>query len=373
VKLTAETQRHRESAEKNIFENFSAFSQRLGDSTVKSGLRSQRKQRNSVMKQAFYGVAGILAAGLLSSAVWAQPTPPPAPRARSMASISGSGSYLGIGVKDIDADRARALNLSAVRGAEITSVAEDSPASKAGLKEGDVVLEFNGQQVEGGEQLSRMIRETPVGRQVRIGVWRNGSMQTLTPTIEARKGMTFDGNSWVMPMPNVRIPDIVIPPMPPMDVPYNFTMSYNSPMLGIVGESLERQDQFADFLGVKSGVLVKSISQNSAAEKAGLKVGDVIVKVEDTQVSSTRDITNALRGMRGKKSVTVTVVRNKHEMQLMVTIETASYGPAGVRAGAWFGTRPFTLRINSRPLELYIGPRANQPWLLELTTGHSII
>jgi len=283
-----------------------------------------------------------------------------------MTTVTTNSSYLGIGVKDVDSDRARALNLKEVRGAEITSVNEDSPASKAGFKEGDVVLEFNSQAVEGGEQLSRLIRETPVGRQVKIGVWRNGSMQTLTPTIEARKGWAFDGHTWVMP--EVKVPEIVIPPMPPMDFPNTFTMTYNSPMLGIVGESLDRQDQFAEFLGVKSGVLVKSVSKNSAAEKAGIKVGDVIVKVEDSQVSSTRDITNTLRGLRGKKNVTVTVVRNKHEMPLTVMIETASYGSSSVRAGVLLRTRPFELRISSRPVEIYLGPR-----LLKLSSDYGII
>ena len=90
--------------------------------------------------------------------------------------------YLGIGVKDIDSESAKKLNLKEVRGVEITQVEENSPAAKAGIKEGDVVLEYNGQPVEGGEQLSRLVRETPIGRQVKVGVWRNGSMQTLTAT-----------------------------------------------------------------------------------------------------------------------------------------------------------------------------------------------
>jgi len=326
------------------------------------------------MRTEFWNVAGILAAGLLSSAAWGQSTPAPAPvpHGRAAVSVSSGSSYLGIGVRDIDADRAKAVNLKEVRGAEVTSVSEDSPASKAGIKEGDVVLEFNGQPVEGGEQLSRLIRETPVGRQVRIGVWRGGSMQTLTPTIEARKGMAFDGYNWVNPMPpNMRIPEIVIPPMPPMDFPNNFTMTYNSPMLGIVGESLDREEQFAEFMGVKTGVLVKSISKNSAAEKAGIKVGDVIVKVEDTPVSTTRDITNALRGIRSKKNITVTVVRNKHEMPITVTIETASYGPSPVRANLLFRTRPFSLQIG-QPLQLYIQPRAGS-YLLQLSADYGII
>ncbi len=62
---------------------------------------------------------------------------------------------------------------------------------------------------------------------------------------------------------------------------------------------------------MKDGVLVKSVGKDSAAEKAGIKVGDVIVKIDDSKVSSTREITGVLRSMRTKTGVTVTVVRNK--------------------------------------------------------------
>jgi serine protease Do len=121
--------------------------------------------------------------------------------------------------------------------------------------------------------------------------------------------------------------------MPEFDMP-SFTMSYQSPMLGIMGEPLSNESQLAEFFGVKDGVLVKSVNRNSAAEKAGLKAGDVIVKVDDQPVTTTQSITKALRDARAKKTVTVTVVRQKKEMPLTVTIETAAVGMP-VHAGAF--------------------------------------
>jgi serine protease Do len=191
------------------------------------------------------------------------------------------------------------------------------------LKEGDVILDYNGQPVEGREQLARMVQETPVGRQVKIGVWRNGASQTLTATVEAGNARAFvfaDGNNFVMP-------EVRIPPMPPIDIPRMQTI-YRNPALGIYGESLGEKQQLAEFFGVKEGVLVTEVLKDSAAEKAGIKAGDVITKVDDNKVSTTRDITNTLRGSRSKKTVTVTVIRSKKEMSLPVTIEAAVSGAA---------------------------------------------
>src|SRR5271157_3200822 len=94
-----------------------------------------------------------LAVGLSSPALWSQ-------TAQVMVQRGGA-SYLGIGVADITAERAKALNLKEVRGAEVTNVAEDSPAAKAGIKEADVVLEYDGAPVQVIEQLTRLVRETP--------------------------------------------------------------------------------------------------------------------------------------------------------------------------------------------------------------------
>jgi serine protease Do len=269
-----------------------------------------------------------LAIALMAAAVAAN-AQVAAPRAAQV--IRTDRPWLGIGVKDItDSETAKKMNLKEPRGVEITNVEENSPAAKAGIKEGDVILEYNGQPVEGGEQLSRLVRETPIGRQVKLGVWRSGGMQNLSATIEPNKstrqviiangGAPFAlGDMPVMPdMRSFHIPEVENLP--------GIITTYSSPTIGIVGEPLANQEQFAEFLGVKDGVLVKQVHKNSAAEKAGLKAGDVIVKVEETQVSASRDITRAIREAKGKKTVTLTIVRNKKEMPITVTIETPPMG-----------------------------------------------
>ena len=146
------------------------------------------------MRLSFGIVMACLAAGLSAPALWSQPALGRLPA--DLVQIGGS-SYLGIGVADITAERAKALGLKEERGAEVTTVAVDGPASKAGIKQGDVVLEYDGTAVEGIAQLTRLVRETPVGRQVTISVWQSGAAQTLTVSIAARKGtvIPYPGNA----------------------------------------------------------------------------------------------------------------------------------------------------------------------------------
>jgi serine protease Do len=237
----------------------------------------------------------VLAGGLDAQEFFNLRVPPP-----------GVGSYLGVGVADVNAERVKALKLKEERGVEITSVETDSPAARAGLKTHDVVLEYNGQPVEGTEQFMRMVRETPAERQVRLAISRDGATQTLTATIGQRKGYgTFAVPGAGMDVLKLRMPDIPRP-----------NMSWQSGMLGVEAEPLA--DQLAEFFGVKEGVLVRSVVKDSAAAKAGLKAGDVITKVDDTKVTAPREITSAIRA---KKTFPLTVVRNHKEMTVSVTLE----------------------------------------------------
>ena len=105
-----------------------------------------------------------------------------------------------------------------------------------------------------------------------------------------------------------------------IDIPSMVTLVRSS-ALGLEEETLPADGQLADFFGVKEGVLVRSVTHESPAEKAGLKAGDVIVKVGDSKVSTSRDVATALRAARPDRGVPVTVVRNKKEVALSVTLE----------------------------------------------------
>ncbi|MGB7758264.1 MAG: PDZ domain-containing protein [Bryobacteraceae bacterium] len=266
----------------------------------------------------------LLAGSALAPATWAQN---PAPRGHAGMTIMADGSYLGVGVLDVDAERAKALKLKEDRGVEVSSVTEGGPADKAGIKQGDVVLEYNGQPVEGIAQFQRLVHETPARRQVKIELWRNGAALTLMATVETRivKGFSLDSPDWdinTLGNPSTfQMPAMpAMPPMQPFDIP-NMILVTPSRRLGIEGEGLADEPQFAEFLGVKEGVLVKSVVKNSAAERAGIKAGDVITRIGDSKVGSSRDITGMLRANHQNQTFTLTVVRNKKELQITVTIE----------------------------------------------------
>jgi serine protease Do len=215
------------------------------------------------------------------------------------------GSYLGIGIQEINADRAKALKLPPGAVVEITRVGTGSPADKAGLKTGDVVLQYNGVRVEGIEHFSRIVRDTPVGRDVKLEILRNGAAQTVSAKIGQH------------PAPQVfPFPDGFGLPLP--DGPRIFE-GWRSPMLGVEAESLD--GQLAQYFGVSQGVLVRAVMKGSPAEKGGIKAGDVILRIEDGKVATPADISGRLRALGGK-SVPVALMRDHKEMTVNVAVES---------------------------------------------------
>ena len=240
------------------------------------------------------------------------------------------GSWLGVQIADVDADRGKELGLKDVHGAEVQSVSPGSPAEEAGIKEGDIITEYQGSRIEGVAQLTRLVRETPSGRNAHLEVWRNGTSKDLQVTMKAREhdsddlpgvqiwsGDDEDGDgrmSWF------QAPTPPAPPEPP-DIDLNglqvFGMPGMRPRLGITVDSVGKQ--LAEYFGVKQGggALVTSVGKESPGEKAGLKAGDVIVRIDDAEIRDAGDLHMAMRERRGK-ALTITVVRDRRETSIKV-------------------------------------------------------
>ncbi len=236
-----------------------------------------------------------------------------------------SGSYLGIDTRDITHERMVALNLKEERGVEVTMVDQDAPAGKAGLREQDVILSFNGQPVEGVAELRRMIHETPPGRTVTLGVSRNGQMMNVKVQLaDRRKLFQYPAMAAMPAMPAMPAApgapaNFEMPAMPAFDVPAIDVIVHSSVRGGLMVENLT--PQLGDFFGVKNGqgVLVRSVEKGSPAEHAGFRAGDVIVKVGDRPVTDTSDWRNAMR-RHTSGSVPIGVVRNRKSLTISFVV-----------------------------------------------------
>ncbi len=227
------------------------------------------------------------------------------------------GSYLGVDTEDVTTARLGALHLKEERGVEVTMVDQDAPAGKAGIKEHDVILTVNNQQVESVEQLRRLIREVPPGRTVSVGISRDGQPMTLKAELAQRSkipDMNFRFN------PVIHVPDIHIPQINIADVEMpNIVVIHAPRSSGMMIENLT--PQLGDFFGVKGGggVLVRSVEKGSRAEQAGIHAGDVIVKINGSSVNDCSDFSRLLRARAATKAA-VSVMRDRKEQTLTLSL-----------------------------------------------------
>ncbi len=244
--------------------------------------------------------------------------------------LGDDGSYLGIEMDDVTASNMATYKLSAERGVIVRSVEKGSPAEAASLQANDVILEYAGVPVFSTAQFGRMVRETPVGRKVDLGVSRDGKKLNLSAKTGERKGTADqigrgftvlpdgrglrgysfegpEGHVFNFQMPGRQGKALVFPALP------------GKPRLGVEVQQLT--PQMADFLGVsgKKGVLVVSITDNSPAS-GKLKAGDVILLVDGQAVESPEDLTGFLAKKESGAKVDLRIVREKKEMTIPVEL-----------------------------------------------------
>jgi serine protease Do len=233
--------------------------------------------------------------------------------------VHSSQGYLGIEMRDIDSERAAALKLKDPAGVEIVVVDHDAPAGKVGLRVHDVILQMNGQQVQGVEQLRRMLRETPPGRAVSLLISRDGQQQAINVQLADRAKIEQD--AWTQ-IQTIHDPDdndssfaLVAPSGHSAGSGFFGALTFGSPSLGVELDPVG--SQLADYFGIKDGqgLLVKRVAQNSPASTAGLKAGDVITKVNGEATPTLNSWAKTIHANRGKQ-VQVTIVRNHKEQTL---------------------------------------------------------
>jgi serine protease Do len=264
------------------------------------------------------GGAAALLAGALAAAVYADEPQRDAHRPRRMefTRILNGGGRLGVELRDVE---------SGDRGATVARVEEGSAADKAGIKEGDVIVRFAGEDVRSAAQLARVVRETPPGRTVNVEVTRGGAAQTVSVTLAKPDhdhvfgpGMAGDDFFFEMPAPPdmADFPEAPAPPHPPMP-PMAFG-ARGGRKLGLAYQELG--DQLARYFKVEGGVLVTDVDEDGPAGKAGIKAGDVIVRIGGKTVRDGSDVREALRDVEPGSTATIGVQREGRAMDLSVKV-----------------------------------------------------
>lgn len=235
-----------------------------------------------------------------------------------------TGAFLGVRMQELTDEVREGLDIKVKNGVLISEVIEDSPAEKAGIEDGDVVVKFGRKKVTSPEELSELVGDADVGDDVKIQFSRGGKSKTVTVTL----------GDW-SDQPQVSF-------MTPGDFDFDFDApSFVSSLrpfrLGV--RVSELNSDLAPYFGVDEGegILVLDVGDESTAEEAGVKAGDVIVDIEGNDIRSVGDIHGAISEMDSGDEFEMTVVRKKKKVKLegeMSESSRAFFGDAAFMRGS---------------------------------------
>lgn len=211
------------------------------------------------------------------------------------------GGWLGVSIQDMTPRLARSMELKVNEGALVNDVVDDSPAEKAGIKDEDIIVEYNGRKITDADDLTSAVRESKPGSSVAIVVTRKDDKQSLQATVgeTPKRDLTM------------------IAPRAGRDV----VVWNNSEMLGL--QLRELNEQLGAYFGAPNnqGVLVEEVEENSNASKAGFKAGDVLIKVGRKTIEDINDVRRALYAYDEGEKVEVEVIRKGSKQVLSVEAE----------------------------------------------------
>ncbi len=229
--------------------------------------------------------------------------------------LEGPGSSIGITVRD----------QAGASGVLIENVREGTPATRAGLQKGDIVVEFDGEPARSARQFTRLVRETAPGRAVKMTVLRDGSRRTVDITPEPRDSATLQ-----------QFPGITGDALRAFPRDFDFRFDPQSPWTeGFFGTQqrmgvsvVPLSDQLAAYFGVKEGVLVSEVASGTPASTAGIPAGDVITAVNGRNVLSSGDLVREVRQAEPGSTIDVRLTRNRKELAVKVMMPQRRQAPA---------------------------------------------
>jgi serine protease Do len=230
-------------------------------------------------------------------------------------------SWLGIYMQEIDKELAEAFDLTTENGVLVDDVVDDSPAEEAGIRRGDVIIEFDGNSVDNPEVLADAVSDRQPGDKVAVKVLRDGKEMSYDIELGKRSTREFVVQKY-FDSPGMKWHGWS------GDQDIDVFIHEDGAYLGVYTEELN--DQLAEYFEVEAGVLVKQVEEDSPAEEAGFKAGDIIVTVNDDHVDTPSELFDVIRDHDEGDEVKVGIVRKGSEMMISATLDEApesrSYG-----------------------------------------------
>ncbi|OYT73168.1 MAG: hypothetical protein CFK52_02560 [Chloracidobacterium sp. CP2_5A] len=292
------------------------------------------------------------------------PQAPSSPPIEIESALRQPSVYLGVFPQTLSEQKATELGVSPPQGVYLIKVIEGSPADKAGLKQGDAIVSINGQAIINGEHFRDLLRKQTPGQAMTLGVVRDKQLISVSVVPEKPRVSRLalpDGQFGIAIDPEAsrksaeRMREMAeqmrrLGEQRRFELKGNgMTMAYSDRgRLGVRTQTLS--EQLASYFGVTEGVLVTEVLPGSAAEKAGIRAGDCLVKVGDRPIRDGRDLTQEIRRVEAGE-IKVTLVRNKQSL-----VVTATLDPAKPQGALQFG--PLDLYFEARPprIEFFYGP-----------------
>lgn len=191
-------------------------------------------------------------------------------------------AYLGISLQDIDRDLAESYKLAKPEGSLITQIAPNSPAEKAGLKSGDVILKLNGVSILRTVELFSYLNRLTPGQTVQFEVLRNDKRQNISAQLATAPDETPAKNA-------------------------SSTAQNKGPVLGVSIRDLTQQEQSR--LALTGGVLLQSVQRGGIASQARLMAGDIIAQINDRDVLSAANFVESVSKFKKNSVVRMTIIR----------------------------------------------------------------
>lgn len=236
------------------------------------------------------------------------------------AAAAGERGWLGVELQDLDDDVAETMDLDVAEGALITGVVDGSPADKAGLADGDVVVRFDGERVRDTRDLRRLVRAAEPGDKATVVIVSNGKEKDVTVIV---------GSAADAPKVARGLDRLLLRNEGGGDAPEVWSLEtdklmrrYHAPRAYLGVSLLDLSEQLGEYFGAGEGkgALVEKVESDSPAEKAGLRAGDVIIAMDGKRIKSYEDVTEFLADADPGDAARVTVLRDRQETTLEVTL-----------------------------------------------------